>query len=157
MGQRLQNIGLVYSAWTYWAISAIAAVPLAYLFYYFTSIDVLIGNLGAAHAWAQVLLQAAMVPLFGLNIALVVYRFNLFREVGTKAHGATAVGTVFGSLVAGCPACSVTLASFLGLGAVISGLPFFGIELLVVGILLLGYSNWWLATNLTTCRVRKKR
>lgn len=156
MGQAIDNLKQVYSNWRYWLLSLVVAAPLAYLFYYFTNFEIISGNLGAAQAWGQVLFQAAMVPLFGLNIALVVYRFNLFREVGTKAQGASAVGTFFGSIVAGCPACSITLASFLGLGTVISGLPFYGLELLVVGLLLLGYSNWWLAKNLTMCKVRKK-
>ena len=80
----------------------------------------------------------------------------MFNLVSFKENLSSGSGTFLGLLVAGCPACSITLASYLGLGSLISFLPWYGLELKIIAIFLLIYANISLLKNLKVCEIKKK-
>jgi hypothetical protein len=57
--------------------------------------------------------------------------------------------------VSGCPACSITLASYLGLAGVFALLPYNGLELKIVGTLVLIWSVYSNIKNLKVCSIKK--
>jgi len=148
---QLENIKEVFSKKEYLALGIISAAAIAYLFYYFTPFAIIAGNIGKLYAWTTVSVEGLMVLFFGLNIPLVVYKFRFFNSFRSKEGSASLFGSTLGAFAAGCPACGVTLASFVGLGAVVSALPFYGLELKVLGLGLLGYSTYSLSNNMKTC------
>jgi hypothetical protein len=79
-------------------------------------------------------------------------------EGGKKAfHAQGRLGGIFGALFTGCPSCSIGLASFLGLGSLLSGLPRSGLELKIIALVLLVWSNWQMYKKLLVCEVKSKK
>jgi len=64
------------------------------------------------------------------------------------------LGGFLGVVVSGCPACSITLASYLGFASIVSSLPFFGIELKIVSLLLLLYVLYITLRDIDVCKVK---
>ncbi len=92
--------------------------------------------------------------LFGLNMELVLRKLRFLRSRGSL-H--LTFGAGFITLVAtGCASCGLSLASVVGLSAAIAILPFHGIELYFVGILLLLASLFYnLHTLVKACNINK--
>ncbi len=146
----------VYSNSSSYAITLVSGLVLAAILFYFTEYELIVGNVGKVHANVQVISQIILSLLFGVNIAILWYKLRLTNGIDVKAQGSTAAGSVLALLVSGCPACGVTLAGYLGLASVFSALPFLGLELKVIGILLLLYSSNYLLKKLNYCAVPTK-
>lgn len=154
------NIKEVFSDWKYSFLGFISLIVIGSFFYYFTALDIMIGNLGVVYTSFNVALQIAIALLFGLTIPLIFYKFNFARKMtrkgalGSKEGSAGLLGGFLGVLVAGCPACGITLASFIGLGSAVSVLPLYGLELKIVGLGMLIYSTYSLSDTLKTCSIK---
>ncbi len=117
----------------------------------FTDIPLLFGNLGPWRATAHILSDVLLAALFGLNLSLLIYKAKL-ASLSKKITATTTLGGILSVLITGCPACSLTLASYLGLASILSALPFGGLEVKIIGLLLLVYSTNYLLKTLTTCK-----
>lgn len=99
----------------------------------------------------QSLLLYTVAILTGANLTLAVYHV---REHGLnlKTGGAGTLGTIFAILGAGCAACGsavlVGLLSLFGASSALLLLPMEGLELLVVALVLLVLSIYWLAEGM---------
>jgi hypothetical protein len=88
----------------------------------------------------------ASALLTGMLLSLLIYRSKLLPK--ENGQGGIASFAVFlGILAPGCVSCGIGLAATLGLGAALVTLPFKGLELAVLAIILLIY-----AINKTTTR-----
>jgi len=104
-------------------------------------------------ATSSLILLTIMSLLAGIVIAMTV--FLVHRQV-TGGIGASASG-IFVSLIApACPSCAIGLLSVLGLGGFLAFLPFKGLELGVLGVILLMVSIIYLSNKITTkiCKVK---
>jgi len=137
MGVKLLTLKEAYKQKSTWVASIIGAGAIGTLLFYFTDYTIIAGNLGQTYAFINSFSQVLLTVLFGLTSGLLWH-----KKVGVAKQGGIAgAGGFLGALVAGCPACGVTLAGILGLGGIASALPFFGLELKVVGIGLLTWSS----------------
>jgi len=99
----------------------------------------------------QSLLLYTVAILTGVNLTLAVYHV---REHGLdlRTGGAGTLGTIFTVLGAGCAACGsamlVGLLSLFGASSALLVLPLKGVEMLVVALVLLVLSIYWLAEGL---------
>lgn len=118
---------------------------------YFIDLDLTIGNMGHTIAYTEVFLYMLFAVLFSLFVAVSVYKYRYFKKLQTKQMSAGSLGWLAWLLVAGCPACSITLASRLWLSTVIWFLPFDGMELKLIAILILGYTLFVLLRDLEVC------
>ena len=148
--RRKENLKQAYATPVSLTITLIATFLLLIIQYFFTDYATLAGNLGPTMATLEVISQVILAVFFGINVALLWYKLRL-ASLTTKEGGTTVLGSILGLLVTGCPACSITIASYLGLASILSTLPFLGMEVKVLGILLLIYSTDSLLKNLTTC------
>lgn len=73
--------------------------------------------------------------LFGLNMELVLRKLRFLRTRG-GLH-VTLIGGILTITATGCASCGLSLASLVGLGGAIALLPFGGIELYIVSIIIL--------------------
>jgi len=84
----------------------------------------------------------------GVNISLLVYRFKEIA-VDRKSSTMSGIGIFAAALANGCPGCFAGLFPFIlsifGVSATLSILPFNGIELQVLGAVLLGTSIFFLS------------
>jgi len=89
--------------------------------------------------------------LFGILLSLVVYKVNL--GITAKVGLLGWFGIFLAAFVPGCLACSVGLLAILGIGAgALAFLPYKGLEISVIAILILGFSIIKLSND--TCKIK---
>ena len=103
----------------------------------------------------QILDMSVLVLLFGL-IKLFVYKY-VYVGGGSWDSGLGLGWGILSLLVTGCPACSIGLASYLGLSAFISWLPYDGVELKVLSVLLMWYAVWDMWRKLDVCELKRAK
>ena len=153
-GVRRQNLHVAYSSTAVAVATIIGASLIMVLQFLLTDMDTLAGNKGATFAAIEAGSGILLAVLFGLNVGLLWYKLRLASSIKAKEGGTALMGGFLGLLVTGCPACSITLASYLGLAGILSALPFSGLELKVLGIAVLIYSTDNILKNLLTCKPR---
>ena len=155
--QKLQNIKSVYSYFESYLITIISGVLISYLMFKFTNFDAMYYGNGAVYAYVQVIVQVLIIILSGVNFAMLWHKLKFSAEFDAKDTHTTTIGSILGVLVSGCPACGITLASYLGLTSILTSLPFFGTELKFIGLALLIYSTNNLSSNMYLCNINRKR
>ncbi len=157
MSEIKNNFIEVFTKWYSIPIFIVTSLLVGYIFSLFTNIDLIFGNFGVHYLWAQIVTQTLITLLFGLFVPISIYKIIVFNSFSIKENLSSGGGTFLGLLVAGCPACSITLASYLGLISIVSFLPWYGLELKLIAIPLLLYSNYSLLKNLKTCKIKKRK
>ena len=107
----------------------------------------------------SLLSNAFIAVLFGINIALFAFVFRQSRKLGVCAGSGNFAGIVTGAFASGCPMCGSLLFALVGDPLALFFLPFGGLELKAVSILLLVASIYFLSANTennSACEVRKK-
>ncbi len=122
--------------------------------YFFTNSLQVIWNLWKAFYYTEITLTVIISLLFGTFLASSVYKFTFFS---TKKYWIGLFWWFIWLVVSGCPACSITLASYLGLASIISVFPFYWIELKFVSAIMLLFVNYSIIWNLEVCRVKSKK
>ena len=149
--ERLYNIRIAFNDKSLYLVTLGGTLLMAGLLFYFTDIPLILGNYGYLMGGLQIGAQILLALLFGINLALLWYKIKLAGQVNQKVTGTTMAGSILGVLVTGCPACGLTVASYIGLSGVLSALPLFGLELKIVGLALMASSIFMLSKNLHTC------
>jgi len=147
----------VYKNKNYLLLFFITLIIISSIFIKFTNIDIIQGNFSNIYLYTQIILQILISILFSIYLPISIYKIRLYKSIPIKENLTSSTGTILGILVAGCPACSITLASYLGLASIISFLPYYGLELKIIAIPLLIYSNYSLLKNLKICNRKLKK
>lgn len=146
------NIKIVFSYWYSYIIMILFSGLVGYLFYIFSDFEYLYNSISPFYAYFNLILQILISILFGINLSILFYKLKFSISVSNKGLSSFGFGTFFSLLVSGCSACSISLASYIGLGSLVSLLPFYGIELKIFGFLLLLFSTYYLLKNLMICK-----
>ncbi len=149
--ETIDNIKQVFNQKKYIAVTVITALIIGYFMFYFTNYDLIEGNMGHLYANLQVLLQLLFSVLIGINVSLLFYQIN--TASAAKGAGSTAIGSILGIIVSGCPSCGITLASYIGLASFFSFLPFYGIEIKIIGVFVLVYSTFSISKRIGKCEI----
>ena len=90
--------------------------------------------------------------LAGIVISMGVF---LIRRQIKGSAGASTASVVVGIAMPACPSCAIGLLSVIGLGGFLAYLPFKGLELGVLGVILLLFSTNYLSgkINTNTCKI----
>ena len=100
-------------------------------------------------------LLTAVAILTGLNLVLTIERLRSIRSSG-KMHWAIGGSSILGIVGSGCASCGLPILALLGFGGAAAYLPFQGVELSLVAIILLSVSLYVLMkgrTEQTHCAV----
>jgi len=91
--------------------------------------------------------------LFGINVELVLRKIKFLASYG-NLH--VTIGTGLITIAAtGCASCGLSIASIVGLGGALALLPFHGLELYVVSIIVLTLSLFYnLQTLVKVCKIK---
>lgn len=127
------------------------------LWWWMTDFALASGNLWNNVAILHIVLYVLFCFLFGLFVATVVYKIYYFGDHNKKHTALWGVGWFLGILVAGCPACALSLASYVWLASVVSLLPRHWLELKIAGILLLLWVLWKQLVTLEVCEVKLRK
>jgi hypothetical protein len=137
-------------------VAVVFVVLFAWIQHILTNAVAIRGNYGELNLMVrQILDVSVLVLLFGL-IKLFVYKY-IHVGGGNGDSGFGLWGGILSLIVTGCPACSIWLASYLGLSAFISWLPYDGVELKVISVLLMWYAVYDMWRKLDVCEISKSR
>ena len=97
--------------------------------------------------------------LIGFLFSLLVYKTSLGNSGSDKKTGLFGgIGIFLAALAPGCAACGIGLASVLGISAgVLSFLPYEGLELSIVSIIILGLTIIFVTKKMYICNILKKQ
>lgn len=149
-----ENFLEIYSNLKYTIFTAVTFILFILIFNSFTDYQLIKGNLGAFYLYVTISLQFLISLLFSIFLPISVYKYIKFSSFSIKENSTSFAGTFLGIIVAGCPACSITLASYIGLGTIISFLPYHGLELKIIAVPMLIYANYSILKDLNICKIK---
>lgn len=118
----------------------------------YISLIIILGSFSATSIY-DISLVIIMGILFGLNMTLVINKFNALKRRGNlRIMFGTGIISVF---AAGCASCGLSFASLIGISAVLAILPFGGVELYFLAILILLVSLYFnLKQIIKVCNIK---
>jgi hypothetical protein len=146
-----ENFSYAYAKIENYILTAGATLALGGIMFSFVDVATIQGNYGSMYVVVEVFLQVVIALLFGINTNVLFMKIRM-ASLSKRATGSTAVGAFLSVLVSGCPACSITLASYLGLAGVLGAFAYSGFFLKLAGIALLVYSIHYSLKHLTVCQ-----
>jgi hypothetical protein len=96
----------------------------------------------------SIILGLMISVLFGLYIALLVFRKDIAVKPVSMDKLSSLVGTGANIIASGCPSCGVPLLGLVGLPLGLSYLPFKGIELKIISVAFLLISISYISKNI---------
>lgn len=91
--------------------------------------------------------------LFGFLISLIFYKVNANISLSKSTRFFGVFGVFLGALFPGCAACGIGLLAVLGIGtAFLTFLPFKGLELSVLAVIILGFSIVKMTNDINDCK-----
>lgn len=151
----IKNISLIFRSYIYTSIFVISFLALFFLWYIFFDYELSIGNLWVARTYIGIFANIIFSLLFALFISGQVYKIREFKKVGNNS-GQWLVWWILGSIFVWCPSCTISIASYVGLSGLLSLLPWGWMEVKLLAILLLLWSNYKIYKTLLTCNIGKK-
>lgn len=140
----------------YGLVALVATILMAGLSYYLTIVNVAFHSFfvllqmdGVVFTTASMVLSLLISILFGIYLALFIFRRDLIKDnKNAKAIASGLGGTVAGVLGAACPTCGAPLLALFGAPLALMALPFQGLEIKVLSIFLLLLSIHLLAQSI---------
>lgn len=121
---------------------------------HFSDRALIAGNFWSTYAKINLIFDSINIILIWLFVASFVYKRRLFGNP-TQNNQSGWFGSITSVIVSGCPACSITLASYLGLASLFTLLPYNGLELKIIGTGILIRSVYDNIKHLTTCSLKR--
>ena len=138
-------------------ISVILSILFWLLTFYFTPtpLPAYIQNYGILFTVTTVTLGTAIAILTGINTSMVICRKQMTGGLGFGKDTTSNICSAFtGAVASGCPICTAPLLGVFGLGGALALLPFQGLELKTIAIVVLGISLYYTSKNVKiTCKI----
>lgn len=151
------NFVEVFTNWKYITLGLTIFLFLSYIFHMFTNYALIAGNYGSNYLYLQIISQVLISLLFAIFLPITIYKFLKYNSFSGKEQGSSFIATTVAVIVGGCPACSITIATYLGLAGIVAIFPYDGLELKLITIPLLGYVNYSTLKGLNTCNIKRKK
>lgn len=140
----------------YGLIALTATILMAALSYYLTIVNVAFHSFfvllqmdGILFTTVSLALSLFISILFGTYIALLIFRRDLIKDRKNAKPVISGIGgTVTGVVAAACPSCGAPLLAFFGAPLALMALPFQGLEIKVLSVLLLIISIYLLVQSI---------
>ena len=124
----------------------------------------LLGSIQTNFTGYSIFFTITIAVLFGINVAMVIYFIKQRKKILQQSGLATSFGgLVTGLFGVGCATCGTIILgpvlSAIGLGGLITFLPFNGQEFTILSIILLALSIFWVARKIqepSVCKVPTK-
>jgi len=157
----VEIIKLIFKNKKYWVVSIVFALVILGLLYYFLVAKVARNNFwisvqmsGPTFITASVVGILATAILSGILLSMIIFKFNLYR--GVRGGGIFGfIGSGIAAFGVGCPTCGAFLFGLIGMPLVLMYLPFSGLELQFLGIILLLLSIYFTGKSVYgSCKVK---
>ncbi len=132
----------------------LACAAVVYIGYTFGDGMTVMGNFWKEYYYLQLGVHYILAVVFWIFISATVYKIRYFRSATwattTTAWGA---GGIIWTILIGCPACSLSIASYLGLWTLLTHLPGFGIEIKILALMVLLWATYKTVNDLYICNI----
>ncbi len=159
-----EAIGMIWkvlSKGNYFAVFLITSVLGFYVLYKLTlatvaddSLEIFVMMSGLNYTFFNLIILGIISLLFGVFMSLFVFRIILIKKV-SKTGFFGIVGLTTGLFSAGCPTCGSVLFALFGMPLALFYLPFKGLELKVLSVIFLLFSNYFLARSFINCKINQ--
>lgn len=131
-----------------------AMLVLLLAWWWMTDLELSLGNRWKNMFCFQITLYLLFCVFFGIFVAASVYKIRLYWRTDKHTSSIGVIGWFFGILVAWCPACAVSIASYVWLASIVSLFPRGGIELKILWVLLVWYAVRKALITMEVCELR---
>ena len=144
--QFILEVGLkkTFSKLHYWIVTVTIAINVLFLYYFIltqkTTWDAFWQSNTSFYSWAQILLSIGNAILIGVSISMFLNVIEERKKTSKTSLFQTSGSLLFSAAATGCSVCSAFLLPMLGIAASLSALPFGGLEVKFISILLLLYA-----------------
>ena len=153
----------VLSKRDYFLIFIFSSIFISSIFYVLTlatttdySLSIFIMMNGFWFMVSTFILLGVIAILFGIYTSLLVFKIRLrCKRKGIFVSIFGGGGLIAGLFGAGCPMCGGALFALIGMPLALFYLPFKGLELRALSILLLGISVYLISRSIYSCEIRK--
>ncbi len=158
----VESVKIVLSSWKHKIISLLFAVAVFSFLYYF-----LVANVAGNDIWISVMMSGPRYITFsvvsilltsvfsGILFSMIIFKFNSYRKIEGKGLLGF-IGSGVAALGIGCPTCGAFLFGFIGMPLALMYLPFRGLELQTLGILVLILSIYFTGKSIKeVCKISK--
>jgi len=128
------------------------ALGSGYLLYIFSSASMILYMDSVFFIISSLGMSALISILFGIDISLIAYKFNLSRKMGLKESSSSIFGVIGGVIGSGCPICGATVLGFLGVSGGLAILPFNGLGLKALSLGLMLFATYKISENISNCK-----
>lgn len=142
----------------YGAVGVAGGLALFVVLYWTLRLDSAITNLVTntystpLYFWPYVLLTLGTIVLFGVNVALFVYRWRKYGRPRLRGQAGTGVGSLVGIAASACPVCGSTILAAIGIAGGLAAFPLQGLELKALSFGLMALPTWLMARELKRFR-----
>lgn len=154
---RKHNLRQIYSSQKATIAWIIAAWLISRLMRSFTDLALIKGNMWIIRMYLEAAFHIIFALFFGVFVAATTYKWYYMKKITTTEPAKGIIGWLLWTLVAGCPACTITLASYVGLASLMSALPRWWLELKILGLLFMVWSIYDTVKNLHACNISPTR
>ncbi len=165
--EAINVIRQIYKNKKYFYITLIVAIISFIVFYKLTlatiadnSLKIFIAMSGYNYTYFTLLSFVIISVLFGIYLSVFIYRFKLIKlmkeKKGTSIGFIGYLGLIAGVFGAGCPTCGSVVFALVGAPLALMYLPFRGLELRLLSIVILLVSIYLLTRSLYKCDVCEK-
>lgn len=124
------------------------------IFYLYSDFALVAWNYSVAFASFEVWTEVLITLFWSLFFWASFYKIKYFRHIKKRHTTWGIIGSFFWILVGGCPACSITLASYLWLSSFLFLFPFWWLELKVIWLIILSISLYFTLRDLEVCKIK---
>ena len=153
-GTKILNVKSVYMNKKYIVISLLVSlatfIALYYLTFYYTTPKALRSMEGLFYLYFTFISNFIISILFGFNIAVILHKFKLKNKIA-KEGSLSGSGVLAGAFGAGCPVCGSLLLPLIGISGGLAALPFRGLELKALALLLMLVSTYFVLKGYNKC------
>lgn len=108
---------------------------------------------GTIYAVFSFLMNLIVSLLFGLYISMLAFRLEITKITGRNTNAAGMGGLLSGVLSSGCPMCGSLVFGLFGAPLALMALPFQGLEIKALSIILLSASVYSVSKIPATCKI----
>lgn len=120
-------------------------------------LELISNNYSPTRMIIEVSIHIILSIAFSIFIAANVYKFRLYTKIETWQSALWVVWSFFGVVIAGCPSCGVTIASAIWLAGLFTWLPFWGLEVKIIGLIVTIVATYLVVRDIFVCKTPKKK
>ena len=139
----------------YLIITIVTAIIFFSLLYFLTVINVYQKSIfiyavmnGTLFTILSLLSSIILSVLLGIYLSLVIYQINFSKSHTHKSNICTTGALAAGTVVTGCPSCGVPVLALIGFPLALMSLPFKGLEIKFLSIIIIIISIYYLTKKL---------